>query len=373
MREYKIMGIIFSNMHDSALGDLTQHRTMGSVPIGARYRLIDFTLSSMVNAGIRNVGVITKSNYHSLMDHLGSGKEWDLSRKIGGLVILPPFSRTGSSGIYRGSIEALHGIMGYLNASTARYVVLSDSDRIANIDLHPIMEGHFASGADLTAVYKKQSLPDNNQDVIAFSINIDGRITDVMLDPKKAGEYNMYINLMVIDRQLLIRLVADAYSHRKYSLAQDILQAKVQELNMRAHCFEGYCATITCMESYFAANMDLLSGEVRSQLFPPGNPIYTKVRDEVPAKYGLRAIVSNSLVADGCIIEGQVESSIIFRGVKIGRGAVVKNSVVMQGSVIGESSSLHYCIADKDVLVKDMRSLSGTPDFPIYLPKGKIV
>lgn len=372
MRESKMLGVVFSNMHDSSLGEMTINRTMGSVPVAGRYRLIDFALSNMVNAGIGNIGVITKSNYQSLMDHLGSGREWDLSRKIGGLVILPPFSNT-ESGIYRGSIEALNGIMPYLRHSTAQYVVLSDCDFVANIDLKNVLEHHIADGSDITVVYKKQAMHENSRDFTAFSIDSDGRVYDVKIDPVEAGEYNMYVNLAIVDRELLIRLVAEAYSHRNYSFTQDILQAKVKDLKIDAYHLEGYCSRIQNIQGYFAASMEMLQPEVRAQLFPRSHPIYTKVRDEVPAKYGFKSHVSNSLVADGCIIEGHVENSVIFRGVKIGRGAVVKNSVVMQGSTIGENATLEHIITDKNVLVKTGRKLSGAQSYPVYLPKGIIV
>lgn len=369
MSDNKVLGIVFSNMHDHSLGELTEHRTVGSVPFGGRYRLVDFVLSNMVNSGIRDVGIITKSNYQSLMDHVGAGREWDLSRKIGGLVILPPFSRTGS-GIYRGSIDALKGIMGYIQHIDAKYVFLSDCDVITNFDVRQVINRHAESGADITVLYKKLTVNTESSDMVAFALDDHQRVVDVSINPGSAGEYNMYLNMAVVERQLLIKLVNEAHSHGHYSFSQSVLQDKVGQLKIYGYPLEGYCARIRDQVSYFAANMQLLQSDVRAHLFPKERPVYTKVRDEVPARYGLRAQVSDSMVADGCIIEGSVENSIIFRGVKIGRGATVRNSIIMQGSVIGENASLNYIITDKDVTIRDNRTLAGYLTYPVYLQKG---
>lgn len=372
MRDSKAMGVIFSNMHDRLLGEMTINRTTGSLPIGGRYRLIDFALSNMVNAGIQDIGVITKNNYRSLMDHLGSGREWDLSRKIGGLVILPPFSNS-ESGIYRGRVEALNGIMPYLNNSKANYVIISDCDTIANIDYKKILNQHIESESDITAVYKANRMNGSTRDAAAFTLSGDGRIRDIIIDPAESGEYNESMNIYVIKRDMLINLVNEAYSHRKYSFITDVMQQNLNELNIMGYELKGYSAKINSVDSYFKANMDMLKREVRQQLFPRSRPIYTKVRDEVPAKYGLNSHVSSSLVADGCIIQGTVENSIIFRGVKIGRGSVIKNSIIMQGSTVGENVSMNYIITDKNVQIRDKRNLSGAESYPVYLPKGVII
>ncbi len=364
----KMLGIVFSNMHDTSLGDLTLHRTMGSVPVGGRYRLVDFPLSNMVNSGVHDVGIITKSNYHSLMDHVGSGREWDLARKIGGLTILPPFSRTGS-GMYKGSLEALWGVMGYIRSSTAKYAILSDCDIMANVDYRDVLRSHKEAGVGITVIYTRREIEESDTDNVVLNIGKDGLLGDLMINPDLQGDQNLYLNMAIIDRDLLVRLVTDAVSRGRYSFYQDILQTQAQADQVNCYRFEGTCCRIHCMESYFRANMMLLDREARAQLFDPRRPIYTKVRDEVPARYGLKASVSNSLVADGCIIEGQVENSVIFRGVRIGKGAVVKNSIVMQGTVIEDNAELSYVVADKDVLIRDGRKLGGYLTYPLYLPK----
>lgn len=371
--DYKMMGVIFSNMHDDSMGDLTELRTVGSIPYGGRYRLIDFTLSNMVNSGITDVGVITKLNYQSLLDHLGAGRAWDLSRKRGGLVILPPFSRTvagGAAGIYRGSIEALAGRLDYLRSVDARYVCLSDCDVITNLDFKDVLARHVETGADITVLYANMEMRPASRDLAALETGPDSRVLDVTLNPREGGSMKVYLNMVVLNRELLIKLVESCYTHGEYSFTQDVLQKRLRDFHICGYEVRDFCVRVSDMQSYFAANMALLNPEARAQLFPPERPVFTKVRDEVPAKYGLKAQVENSLVADGCVIDGRVENSVVGRGVRIGRGAVVKNSILMQGTIVGEGADLNYVVTDKNVVVRTGRALCGYTTIPVYLQKG---
>lgn len=374
MKDNKVLGIIFSNMHDENISTLTHHRTMGSVPFAGRYRLIDFPLSNMVNAGIQDVGVITKSNYQSLMDHIGSGREWDLSRKRGGLTILPPFSHMNSNGIYKGNLEALRGISGFIRHSNAKYVVMTDCDDVANIDYTKVIDAHISSNAQLTVVYKKGICSRNaSRTMAAFQLGSDSFVQEVLINPDMPGEQNIYMNIAVVNKDFLEQLIADSASHNEYSFTKDVLQARSRMLRIFAYQFTGYSDKINCMNTYFQANMALLNSENRAALFLKDRPVYTKVRDQVPAKYGLYAKVSNSLVADGCIIEGEVENSIIFRGVKIGRGSKVRNSIIMQGTAIGENAVIDYVVCDKDVAIRDTRTIMGFETYPVFISKASVV
>ncbi len=364
------LGIVFSNMHDESLGELTERRTTGSIPFGGRYRLIDFTLSNMVNSGITEIGIITKSNYQSLMDHLGSGRDWDLSRKVGGLCILPPFGHS-STGMYRGRLEAISGIMSYIRHSNAQYAIMSDSDTVANIDFSDLLDQHIKTNADITIVYNREHVcEDHPKDITVLNADENGRITDVLVNPFTTGEQNVYINIVVMSKDLLERLANEGISRNNPNFINFVLQGKCKTLKIMGYEFKGYSAEITSMKTYFKTSMELLNPEVRSQLFPKDRPVYTKVRDEVPVKYGLNSKVKNSLIADGCIIEGTVENSIIFRGVKIEKGAVVKNSIIMQSGSVGENSSLEYVVTDKDVIINKDRHLSGSDIYPVFISKG---
>ena len=371
MGNNKMMGIIFSNMHDEWLGELTGIRTAGSIPYGGRYRLIDFTLSAMVNSGMKDIGVVTRQNYQSLMDHVGSGRAWDLSRKFGGLRFLPPHARgVASSDGHPGCLEALAGRLGYLRAIDAEYVVVSGADIVSNIDLRDVLRQHQESGAEITAVYAEVRREAVGHDVTTFEIAPDGRLTDISANTSTTGTQKEFLNISLLSRELLIRLVTEGYAHGKKSFTRDVMQANLGVYKICGYEAKGFVARVAGMESYFAANMALLNSEARAQLFPAERPVFTKVRDEVPAKYGLKSKVSNSLVADGCVIEGELENCIVFRGVRVGRGAVVKNCILMQDAIVGENADLNYVIADKDVVVRSGRTLCGYTSIPFYLQKG---
>lgn len=374
MRENKVLGMIFSNMHDSMLGELTDRRTTGSVPFGGRYRLIDFVLSDMVQADITDIGIITKSNYQSLMDHVGAGRAWDLSRKRGGLALLPPFASKGS-GHYRGRLEALHGVLGYIKHNNAKYVLIADCDMIARIDFRDMINTHIKSGAQVTMAYKNVEVrPEVARDATTLIVNPETMdVTDMLVNPDPKGTQNLYLNVLLMEKTLLERIVSEGASHDEFSLIRHVLQPAVGKLDIKGYEFTAFARKIAGMQSYFQANMELLRPEVREALFPTERPVFTKVRDDVPVKYGLSSKVSNSLIADGCVINGTVENSIIFRGAKIGKGAVIKNSIIMQDSYIGDNAHLEYLIADKDVLVSDSRTLIGYQTYPIYIAKGKRV
>ncbi len=367
---YNVLGLIFASLHDSTVIDLTKHRTMGSIMFGGRYRLIDFPLSNMVNSGIYEVGVITKSNYGSLLDHIGSGREWDLSRKKGGLHLLPPFSQQ-DGGIYRGRLEALNNVWSFVEHSKAEYVVMSDCDYVANIDFNDVIEKHIESKADITAVYGKYRFSEESGSCVdVLEMDATGRINSVLIDPQISGECNISLDMFVMRKDFLSKLVKDAASKSEYSFIRHCLQAKANEMNFVGYEFKGYYSRIDSVKSYYDANMALLNAENRNALFKPNAPIYTKIGDNGPVKYGIDAVAKNSLIADGCIIEGTVENCILFRGVKIGKGSVVKNCVLMQGSQIGKGSSLTSVITDKNVEIVDGRVLTGSESYPIYIGKN---
>ncbi len=370
MRKHSVLGLLFSNMHDEALPELTGIRAMGSVPFGGRYRLIDFPLSNMVNAGVDKVGVITKSNYQSLMDHLGSGKAWDLSRKREGLYFLPPFGAADEQ--YDGRIASLAGIVPFLHGSSEEYVILSDCHVVGNINYRDLVQAHIESGADVTMACVTSTLPENIASPVVTTAK-DGRITDLMITDHAQGEKNFGIGLYVIARELLMRFVDEAISRRQMSFEWDVLQRHVGDRRLYAYMVPEYLQIISSLDSYFRANAALLDFDVRQKLFDNKRPIFTKVRDTEPALYGLHAQVTDSLVADGCNIEGTVDNSILFRGVTVGRHSTVRNCIIMQGSVIGGRTDLEYVITDKNVCVREGRSLKGCADYPIAVRKGTMV
>lgn len=368
-----VMGIIFSNTHDASIQELTKIRTLGSVPFGGRYRMIDFPLSNMVNSGITKVAVIAKSNYLSLLDHLKSGREWDLLRKNGGLCVLPPFSRTGM-GMYRGSLEALAGAKGYIEETMAKYIVLTDCDVIANVDYRTAVEAHEKSDAEVTAVYFEDVCDSEKlKNKTVYEIGDDNRINSILINPITSGaekKSNFAANMYIMNTKFLLDIINESSAKNLISFEIDILQHRVSKYIIKGYKYTGYYQQINTMLDYFNANMNMLETSNREQVFLSATPIYTKIRDEAPVKYGLESSVKNSLIADGCVIDGTVENCIIFRGVTIGKGAKVKNSIIMQDTIIGKKCEISYAITDKDVTVADYRSLQGSESYPVYINKG---
>lgn len=367
------LGLVFSNIHDRSVPELTQERTMGSIPFCGRYRLVDFTLSNMVNSGVAKVGVITKSNYQSLMDHIGSGKDWDLARRQGGLHILPPFGLKGNV-LYNTRLEALRGAQNFLKRSDEEYVVMSDCDTVCNMDYDKILRYHAHVNADITVVYVKKDISeikDVNGKIIVET-DLDGRVNEISIDPNLDGEVKYATNVYILKRSLLLNLINDAMSHGYIHFGQDVLAKNVNSLRIYGYEHSGYFVAVNSLYGYYTESLKFLDKKVRDEIFRTVN-VFTKVKDSAPTRYGANAVTKNSLIADGCIIEGTVENSIIFRGVKVGRGSVVKNSIIMQGSIIGENAQLNCIITDKSVVIKDKRVLSGCETHPFYISKNNII
>ena len=367
-----MMSILFASGNESKLNELTLHRTTASLPFGGRYRLIDFTLSNLVNSGITQIGIVTRSNYQSLMDHIRQGRDWDLNRKNGGISVFPPFVYNSSREVYNGKIEAIYSIMSFLTRSKEDYVVISNCNIAANIDFEEIFEKHVKSGATLTVVCHKGYTTTSRRVVIEKDDK--GLVTDIY-ETEYAGndEKLISLNIYLIKKDILIDLVQNAYAHGMVDFEKDILFKLVAEGKVYAHEPAEYAAIVDDVKTYYAESMNLLKYSTRKALFEQEGKIYTKVKDSVPTVYKAGASVKNSLLADGCVINGTVENSILFRNVRIEEGAVVKNSIVMENGVVGKNSSLQYAITDKDVTISDDRNISGFITYPIVIVKGKKV
>ena len=372
------VGIIFPNCYDSLLPELVAERLMASVPFAGRYRLVDFIISSMVHSGIDDISLIVKKNYHSLMDHLGSGQEFDLARKKGGLNIVPPYSQKQIK-VYGGRIEALESLKGYLRRCTQKYVILTDANYAISFDFRQLINAHKKSGADVTIVYRNMEIPEgffkpSNNEELYYSMDLEGdRITKIYINPKNRGKVNYCMNMYVIEREKLINLVDDAYVHGYTYYTRDLLAPHVKDLNIHGFEYTGYCAYISDLTSYFNENMRLLQDENRKALFETKINIYTKIRDDNPTRYINGSKAKNVMVADGCIIEGEIENCILARGVKIGKGAVVRNSILMQDTVVEDGARLEYVITDKNVHIQANKSLTGNEAFQVYVAKGQTV
>lgn len=368
------MGIIFANIYDSSLGELTNKRTMASLPYGGRYRQIDFTLSNMATSGIRHIGVLSRYNYQSLMNHIGSGEEWDLELQEGGLEFITPYSIHNFS--YRGKMEALSSALGELEYSgNEDYVVLSDAGVLCNIDLSKVIENHIASGKDITVVTKAGVANGKKQLDLAVKLDAKGEISDLTVDYVAPADYLASMALFVISRQLLISHVRECMARNRFRFERDFLLRQFSEgnLSVNVYQFQGVALFNESTEEFFKSNLALIDKDVRHDLFSGAHPIYTKVRDRVPSYYGENCNIQDCIVADGCQLEGTAKHSVLFRQVTIGEGATVEDCVIMNDTVVGEGCELKCVILDKDVTVRPGAKLIGTPKNPIIVKRGEQV
>lgn len=374
-------GIIFSNIHDKSIPELTRKRTMASIPFGCKYRLIDFALSNMVNSDITNVSVITHYNYQSLIDHIGSGKDWDLARRSGGIKILTPYITSFanvSNALYNSRLEALMSINYSLSRFTSDVIVFSDCDVICNIDLNEMINDHVKNNADITFAVKTVELTEAEAEKnLIMTSDETGRLVEFAAYPKRgvSGKKDIHLNIFVANTRYIQNVVNDAIAHAHKSFNHDVIAPNLNKCNFRTYKYDGYFGSLTSLPSFFAHNMELLTNpEIRNELFGHKNrPVYTKVRNSAPTKYSDGCTVKNSLIADGCVIEGNVENSILFRGVKIGKNTTVKNSILFQDTVTGENVFLNCVIADKNAVIRDDRILSGHESLPFFIEKGKMI
>lgn len=372
------LGIIFPNSYDELVPDLTSVRLMASIPFAGRYRMIDFVLSSLVHSGIDNITVLVRENYFSLLDHLGSGREWDLSRKNGGLNIFPPFAHK-NMGVYTGRVGMVASILGFLKSQKEKYVVMSDANIVFNFDFKALIDAHIASGADVTMAYTREEFPesimksDDFNKGMYFTLDLDGdRVKKININSQEPGVQNFAMNIYVFEREYLIKLINEAFINGATYLERDVLVPKLGEVKVNGYEYTEYVARIGSLKEYFDENMRLLDDENLTALFGK-SPIYTKIRDDNPTRYVNGASAKNVMVADGCVIEGEIENCILFRGVKIGKGAKVKNAILMQDTVIEPGADAEYVITDKKVRISEGKELKGTSTFPVFVAKKQVV
>lgn len=371
------IGIIFPNSYDNLVPELAGDRLMASIPFAGRYRIIDFLLSSLANCGISNIAIMVRENYHSLMDHLGSGRAWDLLRKNGGLSIFPPYAEKNMK-VYSGRVEALESILPYLKSKKEKYVIMMDANIAVDFDFNAMLAEHIESGADVTVAFTVQEIPAEliragSHGDMYYTLKLDdGRVRRIFMNSEMCGKQNLSMNIYIIDREALIDKIHAAFVRGYSCFERDILAPRLEKYNIRGYKYDGYYARICGLKSYFDENMKLLDDENLDALFT-GGQIYTKIRDDNPTRYINGCKTKNNLVADGCVIEGDVENCVLFRGVKIAKGAKIRNSVLMQDTVVNAGARLDYVVTDKNVTIEVGQELKGTDTQPFYVAKGHTV
>jgi glucose-1-phosphate adenylyltransferase len=367
-----VMGIINLNENEEMLREVTKHRPLAAVPFAGRYRVIDFILSSMVNSGIQNVGILVLNKYRALMDHLRSGKEWDLARKRDGLFILPP-ADTQSSGS-NGDIINFYRNLDYINSSRQQYVLIAGSNTICNLNFKKAFQFHQTKQADITVLYKEQDAQqDDFKHCAVVDCDADGRIVDMAVNPDRADSRKVSMKMYIMAKSTLVELINGCASRGGTDFLMDGIVKNVDKLAIYGYPCKGFVGRIHSVASYYHQNMELLKPERWQELFFKSGPVYTKVKDEAPVKYKESARVANSMIANGCMIEGTVENSILFRGVKVGPGAYIKDSIIMQKCTIGPNTRLENIICDKDVAISAEKWLKGEINYPLVIEKGTAI
>jgi len=366
-----VLGVINLIHESDEMESLTAGRCTASVPFGSRYRLIDFVLSGMVNSGITKVAVFAHTKFRSLMDHLGSGKHWDLNHRQGGLFVLPPVTDDVNE-VRRGDLFHFFQNRDYFTRSSLDYVVITRSHMVCNIDFEPVLAQHKASGADITVVCKHQTELFGG---MARKVEVDGkgRVTAMQDHYGRMRSDLVSMEMYIMRKDLLLELVETSLAQGQDHLVRHAIMSRLDELHVQSYIYGGYLGIVNTISSYYQNNMQLLRPDVyRSLFFEPG-ALYTKVKDEPPARYAEGAKTSNSLIANGCVIEGTVVNSILFRGVHVRKGAVIRNSIVMQNGIIGENSRIDHVILDKDVRIIQERDIRGTALSPFLAVKRKVI
>lgn len=362
--------ILFANDYKGYdVGGVDSGRIAASLPIGSRYRAVDYILSSLVASEIPNIGVITSQNYIALMDHLGWGKEWDLNRKNSGLTVLPPMVNEYGNTIPKTKFEAMIGISKYINRMLQDYVIVAESDIIFNIDFKDLLNFHIDKNADVTMVYVNKK-PQKFESELFFDDR--GKIYESMYyNDNSNKKTNVNLNLYVMHKDLLKEIINKGNSAGWTDLTKDFISKNFHKLNVYGYRQKTYCKTIKNLQDYYDVNMDLLDEDVRKQLYFSEIDILTRTRDSVPTKYGKYADVKNCVIADGCIIEGKVENSILFRDVRIEENATVKNCIIMNSTVVKNEAKIEYVVSDKKVVIGNKQKLIGAKNCPLVIPKGK--
>jgi len=370
-----MIGLCLSDPHPDRASDGSPFRTLSAARFAGRYRLVDFMLSNMVNSKINNIGIILNSHYQSLISHIGMGKEWDLARKSGGVTFFPPYHADDRRSVNSELDGPLQRAAQFLAETKQDYILLADSSIIYNMDYRAAVEAHKKSGADVTAIYtKKKITTGERENTLAFTLSDKGRVTGVDLPQPNAESVNISLGAYIMHKRNFIQLTAGEKHCGMQRFSRVILGAALDRLNVAGYEFKGYSAHICSVETFFHYNLDILDIDKMNALFNfEGRRISTNAKDSLPAKYGKQADIKNSIIADGCRIDGTVINSVICRAVKIGTGAVIKNCVLQDETVIEKSAKLDCIITDKGVVISENRAMMGYRTYPVYIESNRVI
>ncbi len=363
------LGIILADNHRIKLGELINERALAAVPFGGRYRIIDTMLSSMVNSGIKHIGVLAETKYSSLMDHIGTGSYWDLDRLQQGLRIIPPY--TQSDYFRTPNPQDLTGLYDFLKHSAQRYVIVAESNLVANMDFTDFVNTHADNMADITIMYNDDGVKFGSPNInLVFENDI---LTDFLIDASHPKTEHTSLGICILERNLLMDMISQTIARGEMNFNVEYILGKYRELTIKGFKHDGLTLRINSLTTYFSASMELLNIDILKKIYKNENKVYTKVKNEAPARYFADNKISNSLISDGCDIYGEVTNSIVFRGVGISRHAKVNNCIIMQDSQVMEGAELNNVIIDKDTVIRAGVRLHGSSEYPVVIGKGVIV
>ena len=370
-----MFGLCLSDPHPDRAGDGSPFRTLSAARFAGRYRLVDFVLSNMVNSRIYSIGMVLNSHYQSLIEHIGMGKDWDLARKSGGVRFFPPYLADERKTVNSEIDGPLQRAAEYIAEAKEEYIILVDSSIVYNIDYRLVVAAHKIYGADVTAIYTKKKVnPGERESTIVFNILESGRLDDVGIGQYTTENQNVSLGAYVLHKKFFIQLTAGEKNCGMQRFSRTLIANAVDRLRIMGYEFKGYSAHINSVETFFNCNMEMLETEYRKSLFDfEGRRIFTNRRDSLPVRYGKNAQIKNSLIADGCNIDGTVENSIICRNVKIGTGAVVKNCILQDDTVVEQSASVDCIITDRFVTVSENRGMMGSRSYPVYIDRSRVI
>ena len=348
----KAIGIILAGGNNKLMRELTNKRATAAMPVAGSYRCIDFALSNMANSRIQKVAVITQYNARSLNEHLSSSKWWDFGRKQGGLFVITPTITADSSYWYRGTADSLYQNLHFLKSSHEPYVVIASGDAVYKLDYDKVLQYHIEKKADITMVVKKL---DDRSDINRYgvvSMTEEGRITEIEEKPLETNLSTVSTGIYIVRRRLLIELLEKAAEEDRHDFVNDILIRYKNIKKIYGYKMESYWSNISTVDAYYKTNMDFLNGNVRKYFFKEYPDVYTKVDDLPPAKYNNGANVRNSLVSSGCIINGTVENSVLFKKIYVGNNSVIKNCIILNDAYIGDNAYIENCIIEEGSTIK---------------------
>ena len=372
-----IAGIVFSSLNQNTLSRLTSDRAVAAIPFACRYRLVDFCLSNLVNANISNIYLVANYNYRSLAEHIGSGKDWDLARRSGGINLISPYqsAKDSSAKLYKSRLEALKSMSDYIYEMKEEFVVLMDADTVLNLDLRAVLASHEKTKADVTFVTRTIPEDFTLKNPRMMLSQVAGKITDIALShvyTEKNPELSL--GIFVMRTTMLRKIIEQANAYGQNSLTEVFFESYKKQ-NYRAYNYSGYAASVSSFLDYYKESIRLTrDAKAREQLLNRREAsIFTRVHNSAPTIYRKGAAVCDSMIADDCVIEGTVINSVLSRGVVVRRGAVVKNCVLFGGTYVGENANLNCVVTDKSVHISDGVTLSGNENMPFYIQKGRRV